>query len=190
MLILYVTDPWPLFYKKGMKTWEIRSYKTDYRGEIIIVNSKTNMAICKMTLHDCIPLTRALWEMNYEKHRTSCSFDSLPYRNNKENTAYAWVLSNPVIYKSAFKIIRPDRKPYHIFDTFDDSAQETHIPSFKSERIACKFLNQYMFLYWIKKDYFALIAISDLSTGHTELIQDEIGAKEYEYIANQINANS
>ena len=26
MLALYVVDPWPSFYAKGMKTWEIRSY--------------------------------------------------------------------------------------------------------------------------------------------------------------------
>lgn len=49
-----------------MKSWEIRSYPTDYRGDILIIESKTNRAICKMKLTDCIPLTKERWEMNFE----------------------------------------------------------------------------------------------------------------------------
>lgn len=71
MLSLYVTDPWPNFYSKGMKTWEIRSYPTDYRGDILIVSSHTNTVVCKMNVVNCFPLTKELWEMNFDKHRTS-----------------------------------------------------------------------------------------------------------------------
>lgn len=66
MLGLFVKKPWPSFYKKGMKSWEIRSYPTDYRGDILIIESETNRAICKMKLTDCILLTKELWEMNFE----------------------------------------------------------------------------------------------------------------------------
>lgn len=54
MLALYVVDPWPSFYTKGMKTWEIRSYPTDYRGDVLIVSFHTNKVVCKMTLRDCV----------------------------------------------------------------------------------------------------------------------------------------
>lgn len=40
-----------------MKTWEIRSYPTNYRGDILLIESHTNKAVCKMELIDCIPLT-------------------------------------------------------------------------------------------------------------------------------------
>lgn len=69
MLGIFVKTPWPDFYKKGMKTWEIRSYPIDYRGDVLLIESGTNKAICKMSLIDCIPLTKERWEMNFEKHR-------------------------------------------------------------------------------------------------------------------------
>lgn len=77
MLGIFVKSPWPNFYKKGMKTWEIRSYPTDYRGDVLFIESGTNKVICKMSLADCIPLTKERWEMNFEKHRTSCSYEEL-----------------------------------------------------------------------------------------------------------------
>ena len=46
MLGLFVKKPWSSFYKKGMKSWEIRSYPTDYRGDIFIIESKTKRANC------------------------------------------------------------------------------------------------------------------------------------------------
>lgn len=58
MLGVFVTQPCPLFYSKGMKTWEIRSYLTDYRGKSAIIDLKTNKVICVMTLTNCVPLTK------------------------------------------------------------------------------------------------------------------------------------
>ena len=68
MFGLFVTDLWSKFYRKGMKTWDIRSYPTNYRGPIVIINNQNNKVVCKMDLIDCIPLTKELWEMNFEKH--------------------------------------------------------------------------------------------------------------------------
>lgn len=72
MLALYVVDPWPSFYTKGMKTWEIRSYPTDYRGDVLIVSFHTNKVVCKMTLRDCVPLTKELWEIPQSEDDTLC----------------------------------------------------------------------------------------------------------------------
>ena len=60
MLGLFVKKPWPSFYKKGMKSWEIRSYPTDYRGDILIIESETNRAICKMKLTDSLSSVQLL----------------------------------------------------------------------------------------------------------------------------------
>lgn len=188
MLALYVVDPWPSFYEKGMKTWEIRSYPTDYRGDVLIVSSYTNKVICKMTLKDCVPLTKELWEMHFDKHRTSCNFERLPYRQ-KTGTAYAWVLSEAVAFKEAVEVSREGRKPYHMIDDALVAGKTVEPIVFKPERLACKFLGNTMLIYWIRKNYFALVCISDLSTGRTELVTDEICEAEVPYIVNQLNAN-
>ncbi len=45
-----------------------------------------------------------------------------------------------------------------------------------------------MLIYWIKKNYFALIAVSDLNSGKTQLVTNEISDDEIEYIITQLNA--
>lgn len=187
MLALFVTTPWPLFYEKGMKTWEIRSYPIDYRGPIILVNSKNNTVICQMQLDDCIPLNRERWEMNFEKHRTSCDYDSLPYRKN-DSPAYAWVLSSPIKYSEPVKIDRFDKKPYIYVDSSMFESKGSSPIIFKSERLACKFLGQTMLIYWLKKQYFALVAVSNTQTGETQLVTDEISEEELSYLITQLNA--
>lgn len=68
MLGIFVKTPWPDFYKKGMKTWEIRSYPIDYRGDVLLIESGTNKAICKMSLIDCIPLESVRNLVSLEVH--------------------------------------------------------------------------------------------------------------------------
>lgn len=186
MLGLFVINPWPNFYKKGMKTWEIRSYPTDYRGDILILNSHNNKVVCKMELVDCVPLTKELWEMNFEKHRTSCSFEDLPYRKNGK-TAYAWILKNPIVYDDSIYVKRENKKPYIYLDNAIVQNKKSKKIQRTNERIACKFINDTMFLYWIKKNYFALVAIVSLMTGTTSIVLDEIKDSEVDYIVNQLD---
>ena len=187
MLALYVVDPWPSFYAKGMKTWEIRSYSTDYRGDVLIINSHTNKVVCKMTLKDCVPLTKELWEMHFDKHRTSCSFEDLPYLQ-KNGIAYAWVLSNPEAYKKPVVVVREGKKPYHMIG--DDIVEGISVDPiiFKPERLACKFLGNTMLLYWIRKKYFALVCICDLKNGNSKIVTDEIDESEISYVVSQLSA--
>ena len=187
MLGLFVTDLWAKFYKKGMKTWDIRSYPINYRGPIAIINNKNNKVVCKMDLIDCIPLTKELWEMNFEKHRVSSSFEMLSYRQNNK-IAYAWILKNPSIYEKDIFINRQNKKPYLYLE--DDLFMNNKSLSInkKNERIACKFIDTTMLLYWLKNNYFALIGVVNLLTGETNLILDEINENEIDYIIDQINA--
>lgn len=186
MLGLYVTFPWPLFYKKGMKTWEIRNYPIDYRGDILIIESGSNRVISKMTLADCIPLNKKRWEMNYEKHRTSCSYEALPYHTEK-SPAYAWVLSDSMIPTSDIIIPRHSSKPY--FELDDNLIKDYSFDSsqFIAERLACKFIDNSMLIYWLKKDYFALVAITNLTSQKTTIITEEISLQEIDFITNQLD---
>lgn len=189
MLGLFVKKPWPSFYKKGMKSWEIRSYPTDYRGDILIIESETNRAICKMKLTDCILLTKELWEMNFEKHRTSCCFESLPYRSNS-HPAYAWVLSFPELILSETRIKRIDKRPFIEIDASISNGLDYKRIEFFPERFACKFLGNTMLIYWLKKNYFALVAMTNLSTYATKMITEEIGQNEIDYIITQLDCNN
>ena len=186
MIGIFITEEWINFYKKGMKTWEIRSYPIDYRGEVLLIENKINQVVCKMNLIDCILLTKELWEMNFDKHRVSCSYEDLPYKKN--GTAYIWILGNIELCNKKIIIDRPNSKPYiPIIETIDFN-NFTPITN-KVERIACNFFNETMLLYWIKKNYFALIGIYNLYTRKFLFITNEIKEEEVSYIINQINAN-
>lgn len=185
MLGIFVKSPWPSFYIKGMKTWEIRSYPTEYRGDILLIESGSNQVICKMSLIDCIPLSKERWEMNFEKHRTSCSYEDLPYRKNG-SPAYAWVLKSPLMPTSCITIQRTTKQTQiELLDTV--VCNEDLIPiCFSSERIACKFIGDTMLLYWMKKNYFALVAVVNLISNNTKIITAEISHNEVNYIINQL----
>ena len=135
MLGIFITKPWPAFYRKGLKTWEIRNYPINYRGEVVLIESHSNKVVCKMQLQDCIPLSKERWEMNFEKHRTSCSYEELPYRKNG-SPAYAWILSNPVVFEDEITILRTSSQPYMQLDNTLFMDKATRQINFYSERIA------------------------------------------------------
>lgn len=185
MLGIFVKNPWPSFYKRGMKTWEIRNYSTDYRGDVLIIESMTNQVVCKMTLKDCIPLNKERWEMNYEKHRTTCSYENLPYRKNG-SSAFAWVLESPTLLSTQLIIRRIDSRPFIQLPESILNNHQLHPITFNAERIACKFIGDNMFLYWIKKTYFALVSITNTTSGYTQLITSEITSDEAEFMLEQL----
>lgn len=188
MLGIFVKSPWPTFYKKGMKSWEIRSYPTDYRGDVLLIESGSNKIICKMFLKDCIPLNKERWEMNFEKHRTSCSYEELPYRKDK-SSAFAWILENPLSLSEPVSIQRVNSSPcMEIPDSILKNISLKPI-YFSPERIACKFIGDTMLLYWMKRNYFALVCIVNLKTNTTQIITTEIKTEEVDFIINQLTVS-
>lgn len=139
-----------------------------------------------MVLQDCIPFTKERWEMNYEKHRTSCSYENLPY-GEQDSPAYAWVLSSPIQFDKIIHIERTTNKPYFFINEKIVLGHKTFPIVFKAERIACKFLGDTMLLYWMKKNYFALIGITNLTSNNTQILTSEISQSEADYIISQIN---
>ena len=180
MLGIFVKSPWPNFYKNGMKTWEIRSYPTDYRRDVVLIEPGTNKIICKMFLKDCIPLNKERWEMNFEKHRTSCSYEELPYK--KDNSpAFAWILEKPFSLTEPISLERlSSRSCIEVPDSILNEAVLTPI-CFSSERIACKFIGNTMLLYWMKKNYFALVGVVNLESNTTQIITAEIKPEEVDW---------
>ena len=73
----------------GVKTVEVRTWKTDYRGDILITSSKKRgkylipgHALGVVTLADVVPLEK--------KHLDAALLDAMP-----DSEAFAWILENP-----------------------------------------------------------------------------------------------
>lgn len=78
----------------GIKTVECRTWKTDYRGEILICSTAKKLkdtipghALCTVKLVDVVPFTKAYLE--------AADMDSMP-----DAPSYAWILDD-------LKIIKP-----------------------------------------------------------------------------------
>lgn len=105
MKILTLKQPWATLVAEGYKKYEFRTWKTNYRGEILIHAgkgidkegmkrvSKLNLEypqskiLAKVTIKDCI-------ELNPEKNKDIISDNPLVYGNKFDRTGYAWELEN------------------------------------------------------------------------------------------------
>ena len=87
MKVLSIKEPFATLIKDGVKIYETRSWKTNYRGEIFIHASKTlsksentnkankylkseinpGFILCKCELVDCIPMTKEFIDYIYKE---------------------------------------------------------------------------------------------------------------------------
>lgn len=74
----------------GQKTVEVRTWKTNYRGPLVITSSArrfkgliSGYALCTVDLIDCVPMTKALAKKAGIKWETGL-----------KETTYAWILDN------------------------------------------------------------------------------------------------
>lgn len=81
----------------GIKTVEVRTWKTDYRGDILICSTAKKChgtipshALGVVTLADVVPFDR-------KKHLKAA--DMLPNEIDKDFKGYAWILKNPRVIK-------------------------------------------------------------------------------------------
>ena len=104
MKVLTLKQPWATLVAEGIKKYEFRSWKTNYRGKILIhagsgIDKKamekfkdlnlvypSKRIIAEVLITDCLELDDAL-------NRKIISENSIVY-GNKFRTGYAWELSN------------------------------------------------------------------------------------------------
>lgn len=104
MKVITLKQPWATLVAEGIKKYEFRSWRYNYRGEILIhagagvddeamrkVESlcldfpqKKNLA--KVTIEDCL-------ELNDELNKKICESNPMVY-GNKIRTGFAWKLNN------------------------------------------------------------------------------------------------
>lgn len=105
MKVLSIKEPWATLIIKGCKQYEFRSWKTNYRGKILIHASKSMekkniIRFSDLKLHynpgfiigeaeivDCIPVTR-------EFENDLIRENELVYGATRNRDGYAWKLKN------------------------------------------------------------------------------------------------
>ena len=110
MKVLTIREPWASLVIEGYKEYEFRSWKTSYRGKILIhaglnvekdvldrfkdypLDIKKGMIIGEAILTDCIKVTPIFQEKLEKKDKTV-------YGRSKHKNTYGWKLENVVKYK-------------------------------------------------------------------------------------------
>lgn len=105
MRVITLKQPWATLVAEGLKKYEFRSWKYNYRGEILIhagkgidkeaMNKFKNMnldfpsskIIAKVNIVDCI-------QLNPEINKKIILENELVYGNKLDRVGYAWVLSD------------------------------------------------------------------------------------------------
>ena len=95
-MILITKQLWGEKILSGEKTWDVRSSKTSHIGRIRIAFSGTNKKYGEVTLTECIPLTKELFEQNRDRH---CIPDSWEDVCKSYPKPVAWVMEDPEVYK-------------------------------------------------------------------------------------------
>lgn len=109
MKVLTIREPWASLIVNGYKEYEFRSWKTNYRGKILIhtglklekemvdrfkkynLNYILGAIVGEAVLTDCI-----LVDDDFKKRLKDTN--SLVYAKSNHNETYAWKLENIVIY--------------------------------------------------------------------------------------------
>lgn len=131
---------WPLWAMEileGYKTIECRTWKTDYRGTIVICSSShkqhrciASHALCLADIVDIVPFRR--------KHLKDAGMDQMP-----DGSCYAWILDNirpivPVLVKGKLHLWEYDGK----IELLDEK-------KFKSKKEEKAFWDWYDSLYYL-----------------------------------------
>ena len=94
MKALSILPPYAMSIAAGTKTVECRSWRTDYRGDLLICSTAKKLkwsisghALCVVTLADVVPFT--------ERHLKKALMDESDY----EPGLYVWILKDPRLIK-------------------------------------------------------------------------------------------
>ncbi len=104
MKVITLKQPWATLVAEGIKKYEFRSWKTNYRGKILIhagagvdknemkkfchlnLNYPSKKIIAEVELEDCL-------ELNDELNKKIINENNIAY-GSKYRTGYAWKLNN------------------------------------------------------------------------------------------------
>lgn len=110
MKVLTIKEPWATLIAEGIKEYEFRTWKTNYRGEILIHAGKTRaneypkivrkypnfeymegFIIAEVTISDCIKVDKEF--INYLKKKNAIVYENIINSNNIDKL-YAFKITN------------------------------------------------------------------------------------------------
>lgn len=115
MKVITLKQPWATLVAEGLKKYEFRSWKLNYRGEILIHAGKSidkeamlkfkslnleypkSQIVAKVIIEDCI-------ELNEKNNKIIMKENSVIYGNKINRTGYAWKLKSVEKINSQEKI--------------------------------------------------------------------------------------
>lgn len=115
MKVLTIREPWASLIIEGYKEYEFRSWKTNYRGKILIhsglniekdnlvkfkdydINVQKGKIIGEATLVDCIKVTEDFQNELLKK-------DKIVYGQSDHDSTYAWKLENVIKYDEPISV--------------------------------------------------------------------------------------
>lgn len=102
MNALIIKKQWLDEIFSGKKIWEIRGSNTKIRGKIGLIQSGSGLIVGECELIDCFEIDDVLYKNSYKFHAIQ-NTEIMPYKKT-----YAWVLSNPIKYKTPIKYKHPN----------------------------------------------------------------------------------
>jgi len=100
---LIIKEPWIDKILRGEKVWEIRGSNTSIRGRVALIKSGTGKIYGTVEVVDSIKLSDEDYLKNNDKHCIPLNtYITTPYPKT-----YAWVLSNPIIFKKPISYNHP-----------------------------------------------------------------------------------
>ena len=114
MRVITLKQPWATLVAEGLKKYEFRSWKLNYRGEILIhagkgvdldamkkfehlnLNYPKSRILAKVCIADCI-------ELNPDINKKIIMENELVYGHKFDRTGYAWKLENVIKYDNKIR---------------------------------------------------------------------------------------
>ena len=122
MKVLTIKNPWAMLILIGLKDVENRSWKTDYRGKLLIHSSKQSSSKKMNEIQDFVSKNilseeeRNQLRYNSKAKHTCCTFgsiigevelvDCVQNSGSKwaEEGCWHWILKNPIIYDNQIEV--------------------------------------------------------------------------------------
>lgn len=101
---LIIKSPYIDDILNGIKKWEVRGAPTKIRGRIVLLQSKTGLALGTVDIDDVKQISIEEYNnWDYRKDNNKLPVDDLPYKKT-----YAYILSNPVKFNRPIKYKHPN----------------------------------------------------------------------------------
>ncbi|NMA49098.1 MAG: ASCH domain-containing protein [Tissierellia bacterium] len=115
---LFMIEPYGSLILDGFKSYDARSYSTNIRGKIAIIDSKTHLIKGYVTLTD----VKEISFKEYVVWHNDAYKDFEIVNNQPSKKYYAWILEKPIKENKKIKVQRLSRNPWINLEGLNENA--------------------------------------------------------------------